>query len=236
MQIKINEKILSIPPYISTSWSHIAALHMQGSILVITMDDGNTIHITNLSKETIELIFNYHATYLEKENLNMSHLSSFLNPTKKDSIQNLMDQMNEPTIRLAFGSLEGMNGVMQHNSQQANSPDLPTELLQKISAITKIIAPIEETTNLKAEPDCNCFYCQIARAVNPPLNEKNPHEEVNDEELQFQQWAITQIGDHLFSVTNRLDDHEKYNVYLGQPVGCTCGKSGCEHILAVLKS
>ena len=47
---------------------------------------------------------------------------------------------------------------------------------------------------------------------------------------------ITQTGDKLFTVVNKLDPQENYHVYLGHPVGCTCGKQGCEHILVVLKS
>ena len=44
------------------------------------------------------------------------------------------------------------------------------------------------------------------------------------------------MNDKLFTVINKLDQQEKYNVFLGEPVGCTCGKQGCEHMLAVLKS
>ncbi len=237
MPIKINEKILSIPPYISTSWSHITALHIKGNLLVIVLIDGDTINIPGLSKETIELIFNHHATYLENESFNLSHPPS---SPKKESLSSLLDQVTEPTIRLAFGSLDGLGAVMQHNPAQANAPTLPPELLQKISGIAKIIAPLEDSLLPKAELSCNCFYCQIARALNPQNDgeeELKPElEEIKDEELQFQQWNIIQTGNNLFSVINRLDDHEKYSVYLGHPVGCTCGKQGCEHILAVLKS
>lgn len=242
MQIKINEKILSIPPYISTHWSRVATLHTKGNSLTVTLVDGETIHISGLQTDTIEMIFNYHAAYLQNS---VSPSAPTSTPTslqnKMDAINGLLDQLGNPPIRLAFGTLDGLNTAMQHNPSQANAPDLPSELLQKISAISKIVAP-EEELYLKAEPSCNCFYCQIARAINSATHQiEEPHgeiqeEEVKEEELQFQQWTIMQTGDKLFSVTNRLDNHEKYSVYLGQPVGCTCGKQGCEHILAVLKS
>ena len=105
-------------------------------------------------------------------------------------------------------------------------------------AIAKIISPSEELLLPKSEPGCNCFFCQIARALNPELSSSHTTDEpaIADEELQFQQWDIKQTGEKLYSVINRLDEHEKYNVYLGHPIGCTCGKQGCEHILAVLKS
>jgi hypothetical protein len=231
MAIKITDKILSIPPYISTSWSRIAALHMKGGVLAITLVDGDTLHIPNLNNETIHLIFQYHAVYLEKEQTT--------HPTSDQSkIKGILEQ-GEPSIRLAFGSsLEGLGNMMQHNPTQADSPDLPPEILQKIGTIAKVLGPTDELLLPKAEPGCNCFHCQIARVLNPTSSQHPVVEEseVTPEELQFQQWTITQTGDKLFSVVNRLDEHEKYSVYLGHPVGCTCGKQGCEHILAVLKS
>lgn len=232
MSIKVTDKILSIPPYISTNWSRIAALHMKGSVLAITLVDGDTLHIPNLNSETIQLIFQNHAIYLEKEQ------SSSTAGADLTQFKEVMDQ-EEPSIRLAFGSsIDGMNGMMQHNPSQADAPDLPPEILQKIGAITKILAPTEDLLLPKSEAGCNCFHCQIARALNAASNKTLIVEEpeITDEELNFQQWTITQTGEKMYLVANRLDEHEKYNVYLGQPIGCTCGNEGCEHILAVLKS
>ena len=232
MSIKITEKILSIPPYLSTSWSRIAALHIKGGVLAITLVDGDTINIPNLDSETIQLIFQHHAIFLDKDT--PSPTSNF----DIAKIKGMMDQ-GEPSIRFAFGtSMEGLGSMMQHNPAQSDAPDLPPDILQKIGAISKIIAPQDEQSILpKAEPNCNCFHCQIARALNPSsAADEHLGPEINPEELQFQQWTITQTGDKLYSVVNRLDDHEKYSVFLGEPVGCTCGKPGCEHILAVLKS
>lgn len=230
MAIKITDKILSIPPYISTKWSRISALHMKGGVLAITLVNGETIHIPNLSQETIHLIFQQHAVSLEKEQ------SSSLPPGPDVSKWKEFMEQEEPSIRLAFGtSMDGWGNMMQHNPTQADAPDLPAEILQKIGAIAKIITPADELLLPKAETGCNCFYCQIARVLNPVPTSSNELE-VNAEELSFQQWTITQTGDQLYLVVNRLDEQEKYNVYLGQPIGCTCGKQGCEHILAVLKS
>lgn len=241
MQIKVNEKILSIPPHISTSWSSIVALHMKGNVLVITLKDETIINIPSLTPETIELIFNYHAAYLERAYFDSS-ISQQIQFTKDESLNELIEQSGS-TLRLGFGAGNGMNinNAMQHNPAQANAPDLPPEILQKISAISKILSP-EETILPKAEPACNCFHCQIARAINPTQTattssiDLEQEEEIKEEELHFQQWNIAQTGEKLFAVTNRLDDREKYSVYLGQPIGCTCGKQGCEHIVAVLKT
>lgn len=229
MKKVINEKIISIPPFISTSWNNVSALHMKGTILAITLIDGTTINIPGLAPDVIESIFNYHTLFLEKETLPEKLTSG----SGKLSFEGI-----ELPFRLGIGAMEGLGAAMQHNPAQANAPDLPQEILQKISSIAKILAPDENIILPKAEPNCNCVHCQIARALNPQLQQQevNHEEEISDADLHFQQWDITQTGDKLYTVINRLDTKEKYSVYLGHPIGCTCGKQGCEHILAVLKS
>lgn len=239
MQMKINEKILSIPPYISTTWSQIAALHMKGSLLSITMTDGEAINISGLSADLINQIFSYHAAHLEKEILPSSQ-SSY--PPAKMGLKEGLGSIGESaTLSFAFGTIDGLNMMAQHNPAQAEAPDLPPEVLQNISEIARAALPLGDLQLPKPESHCNCFYCQIARAISSsPLvvesHEQHQDEEVNDDELHFEDWTITQTGEKLYNVTSRLDDNEKYSVFLGHPVGCTCGKNGCEHILAVLKS
>ena len=237
MQVKINEKIFSVPPYLSTNWSRIAALHIKGGILAVTLTDGETIDIPNLSAEAIDLVFSYHAAYLEKEHV--EHLPI----THSDIIkQQMMNPPSDSALSFSINSFDGLGSPMQHNPAQANAPDLPPEVLEKIAAVARIFNPEETKILPPPEPSCNCFHCQILKALNPPsagippLNLEHAHEVVPDEELRFEQWGIVQTGDNLFSVTNKLDTAEKYSVFLGNPVGCTCGKEGCEHILAVLKS
>ncbi len=230
MAIKITDQILSIPPYISTNWSRIASLHMKENTLVITLNDESSLNVPNLNAETVGLIFERHAAYLEKEHSSSTSRTLF-------KLKDIMER-EDSSIRLAFGpSIDELGSIMQHNPNQANAPDLPVEILKKIEAIAKIVAPNEDWLLPKTEPGCNCFHCQIGRALNPINLFNSPEElEVTDEELKFEQWTITQTGEKLYAVANRLDENEKYNVYLGQPIGCTCGKQGCEHILAVLKS
>lgn len=235
MMIKITDKTLSIPPYLSTCWSRVTALHMKGGILAITIIDGNTIYIPNLPPETIDLIFQHHSIYLEKE----QSIPTF-SEIDFSKLNNSIDK-GDSSIRLAFGSsMDGLGTMMQHNPNQKDAPSLPPEVLQKIQAISKIISPSEEMTLPQPQENCNCFYCQIARVLNPEhcTNSSQNIDDlvIADEELQFQQWEIQETGPNLYSVANKLDESEKYNVFLGQPLGCTCGKQGCEHILAVLKS
>lgn len=235
MSLKITDKILSIPPYISTSWSRVTTLHIKGDVLAVNLVDGDTLHIPDLPTETLHLIFKHHAQYLENEQV--APMTSLPEISK---LKNLINQ-EDPSIQFAFGTpIEGMAGgnVMEHNPDQADSPELPPEVLEKIGTIAKILTPSLDFMLPQGEASCNCFYCQIARAFKPTTSFSVIEEPiVADDRLNFQQiWSISQTGDQLYSVVHRLNENEKYNVYLGQPVGCTCGKEGCEHILAVLRS
>lgn len=231
--MRINDKVISLPPYLSTTWNNISAIHMKGNILVITLHEGEIVNVPGLKQDVIDSIFDAHTSYLDKQESGLVPQESAAKIFNSSS-----PQAYEMPLRFGFGSMDSIGTAMQHNPSQANMPDLPPEILSKISAIAKIIAPEDIEVMPKAEQNCNCMYCQVARAVNPkPISEVVLEEIViSDAELQFQQWDIAQTGDKLFSVTNRLDTNEKYNVYLGSPVGCTCGREGCEHILAVLKS
>lgn len=243
--MKINSKLLSIPPFISTCWSNVTALHMKSSILVIGLIDGDCVEIPGLKHDIIEKIFNTHASVLEQGHF--SHSVPLAAPLPKmppfsQTLANHPENISDSPFRLTFASMDELGSVMHHNPHQAQAPDLPPEILQKIAAITKIISPEDPQMLPKAEPHCNCMHCQIARVVHQSNGTAESaiataiEEEVKPEELNFQQWEISQISSNLYSVANRLDQKEKYSVYLGNPVGCTCGKAGCEHIIAVLKS
>lgn len=246
--MKINQHILSLPPYISTQWSNIRALHMKGALLVVSLYDGDAVAIPGLSPEVINEIFMAHGMHLESKINEQPPLSS-----QEKNFQGKMpanpfaqtivfgDQNMEQAFRFGVG-LEGFASALHHNPAQMNAPDLPKLVLDKIAAIAKIVAPEDANLLPKAEPHCNCVHCQIARAMTLQtenasfLEDEEKEEPISERDLAFQQWNIEQSGDKLYTVMNRLDTTEKYSVYLGHPVGCTCGREGCEHILAVLKS
>lgn len=237
--MKINNKILSIPPHISTSWKNVRAIHTRGNIVIVHLNDGETINIPGLSPEIIQHIFASHASFIEEDAITSNNpadgaASKFNNPLLQAFN---IEQGGDLPFRLGIANMEGMGAALQHNSAQKDMPDLPQPILQKIAAIAKIVSP-EDIHNLpKPEPHCNCMHCQIARAINSEIQPAtHDPEEVSDEELSFQQWDIHPSGDKLFTVVNRLDPKERYSVYLGHPLGCTCGNSNCEHIIAVLKS
>lgn len=149
---------------------------------------------------------------------------------------------DDMTFRFGFAGIDGLGTAIQHNPSQMNAPDIPQEVLDKIAGIAKVIAPTDPDAIPKAEPHCNCMHCQIARAIHNEMKaievqqpEAVLDEEIKPEELNFCQWEIKATDENLYTVTNRLDTQEKYSVYLGHPVGCTCGKDNCEHIIAVLR-
>lgn len=206
-------------------------------ILVIALHNGTSIDIPGLERPLIEEIFEAHSRYVEGETKEpqMESLKTF-EPSKED-------------ISFSFGLPFQMSGgdtslnpssFLEHNPSQANSPEMPKEVIQKITSITKALGmDMEQMSIPKAEPHCNCPYCQIARAVHE--NGEDGHhgeieEEVSDEDLTFRDWDIKQEGDKLYIVSNPLNTEEHYQVYLGNPIGCTCGKKNCEHVRTVLNS
>lgn len=245
--MKINNKILFIPPYISTTWNNIRTLSLKDNRLTVSLANDSIVEIPNLDTEHLELIYNTHANFIEnqptphQEHLSFSRLP-FANATPL--FNKVTPTLEDPSLSFGLGTFDSLGSALHHNESQSHMPDLPKEILSKISAIAKIVAPEDGQSLPKPELHCNCTHCQIARAVQDGLgieiNEiKQPltiEEEVDDRDLNFQQWDIQQTGEKLFSVCHRLDSNDKYSVYLGHPVGCTCGKEGCEHILAVLKS
>jgi hypothetical protein len=217
--MKINNKILSIPPYISTAWENINSLFLnEKGDLIIILKSKEKVKIPNLEKSTLNAIFDAHVKQLEQ-------------PPKSKisfSLPMALDGMN---------GMESLGSIMHHNPSQSNAPNLPPEILDKITAISKIMGVEDEESIPKAEPHCNCIHCQIAKALRGQKNKnKEALEEVTDEDLRFRTWDIKQTGKKLYCVTNPLDKNENYNVFLGKPVGCTCGQKDCEHIKAVLTS
>ena len=236
--MKINNKVLSVPPYVSTPWKNINCLYVNDKeVLVIILKDKTTIEIPNLPKEVREKIFEAHCKYLEDDK---EELTTFKDDNKSKSFS-----FGVP-FQLGSGELENLSGIMQHNPDQSNALDMPKEILDKIVSISKLLGLNNNSMNVPpAEPHCNCVYCQIARKLNEDNKtiakdskegEKKEEQLVSDEELKFKEWDISQIDDKLYLVSNPLNKEEQYRVFLGKPVGCTCGKKNCIHIEAVLNS
>lgn len=250
--MKINNKVLSVPPYISTSWNYVDGLYMKGATLVITLFGGESVNIPGLKPEIIQSIFAAHAESLEQEVVQQSSskLESSQVPGMPFGVP-LFSQAfplvssGDSAFQLGISSMDGFGSALQHNPSQADAPDIPSEILQKIGAIVRIVAPEEVIGAASAEPDCNCPHCQITRVISSSFEEgdcsldcEGHGVEVEIEEPEpLPRWRIQREGENLYSVVDHKDEAAtEYRVFLGEPIGCTCGKHGCEHIVAVLKS
>ncbi len=241
--MKITDTMISIPPYISTSWENVSSLYMDGNDLVIALKDGKNIPIKNLSPMAIEQIFSAHTAFLEAH----EH-PPIIKSMVEARISAPMGQLFALPFRIDASTMDNIGAQLQHNPVFAGLPPLPEEAAAKLAQLSKVISPEEILSMPQAEPNCNCMYCQINRILRkmilqnkeglaelvPATKEKD--EEVSDAELHFEQWEVELMQDKMYSVTNKLDPKEHYTVHLGDPIGCTCGKQNCEHIVAVLRS
>jgi len=230
--MKITNQFLSIPPYISTTWTNITSLSVvngdeTGPLLLVELVHGGKVVVPGLEYDLIQNIFTAHEHAME---------------AKAHPPQAFPTNFNLPT-KLFGDGLEKMGLMFQHNPEESNIPPLPPEILDKISISIKAIGLSETTAIPEPREGCNCSFCQIARAfqmaAQPEPSEKQEtenEEAVSEEDLHFCNWDIISKGDQLYDVTNRLDRSEHYQVYLGKPIGCTCGSADCEHIQAVLRS
>ena len=240
--MKITDKIISIPPYISTSWEKVSSMYKQEEKLIICLKDGSQVAIPSLSEEVITQLFTNHATYLEQHPVEQKPVQNIVSGPLANPLAN-MEQFMQMPLKIVFGTLESALQALQHNPNQRNLPPLPPEIMAKVSAIARMI-PQEDIQAMPApEQNCMCMYCQIIRSLKGDQvtettahpQQANEEEAVSDEELRFEEWDITSTGDKMYLVTNKLDPSEQYTVFLGDPVGCTCGKPHCEHIVAVLR-
>ena len=214
--MKINHKILSIPPYISTSWKNIQTLFLKETFLIITLNNGTEIAIPGLPMPILNEIFQAHTLFLEKE--------------KEVTLKPQTASISSFSFGLPLPAIDSFTHIMHHNPEEAHAADLPKEILEKVAEITQSIGLNVNQEELfpKAEPHCNCPYCQLARTL---------HKQEEDEvELHFREWEVTDLGDERFILKNPKNPQEHYEVSLSAPVGCTCGKQNCEHIHFILRN
>lgn len=251
--MKINSQIISIPPYISVSWDKVSLLQTKNSsdgadlLLVLQLTDGKEVSIPNLGPAVINEAFEAHIQYVENQKESLPQQKSGEPEAQKSPagfMQQLMgltpDQLSGMPIRFGVSGMPGMEGMdmaMQHNQAQSDTPDLPPEVIEKISGVAKLLTGGDLSSFPKPEAHCNCTHCQVARAIHG-ISKVDPEveEPITEEDLKFRDWDVAKVGDKLYTATNPLDTKESYNVYIGTPVGCTCGQEHCEHIRAVLSS
>lgn len=252
MKVKINDQLICISPYISATWDQISFLQSEEEenhrfALILHLSDGKLIRIPNLDVAIIEIAFAAHLKFLEQSTKHSSPavpVTSLSEPLKtlNGMIQQITglsaEQIANLPIRfgIALPNMEGVEVAFQHNQAQAHLPDMPAEVLEKILNTAQMLAGGDLQAFPKPEPHCNCMHCQVGRVIHQVPKEPPADESVSDTDLAFRDWEIEQQAENLYSVTHPLEPKEKYSVFLGTPVGCTCGEADCEHIKAVLRS
>src|SRR5277367_817608 len=123
--MKITSTILSIPPYLSTTWKNISSLLIREEkghfTLVVILQNRVQVEVPGLDKATVDSIFEAHARYAETE----TEASVFKNP--------LDGPFNFSLPLKANGPIDSLGMSMQHNEEQANLPPLPPDVLNKIT-------------------------------------------------------------------------------------------------------
>lgn len=235
--MRINHKVLSIPPYISTSWKNISSLQSKQEgdkqSLIIHLHDGNCILVPDLEVVVIQAIFGAHAKYIESENKVPVDVE-----VNKGKVP-----VQEAPSGIKFFEIENVSSMMSHNEQEKNSPDLPPYILNKVEELSKEMQLSNSATIPQAEPNCNCPFCQIAKSIQKSseasekkISNEEEEEIVSEQDLSFTSWIIRPLKQNLYQVIHPDHLEKEYQVFLGTPIGCSCGSNQCEHIRAVLTS
>lgn len=240
MKVKINDQFICISPYISARWNQIAFIEScnggtEGGItLKLHLIDGETVSIPNLGQAIVDEVFQEHLLYLEstapqknKEEEKISSLLGAVQQMAKGCEVQVFSQKG--LVSMLLGGAGSINMLLQHSPEHKDHPDLPTDLLERIAQMMRSLSIGPTSILAKPEPHCNCLHCQIGRAT---VEEEDAG--VSDEDLTFRSWDISQSGEKMYTVTDPLNPEEQFNVYLGTPIGCTCGQPYCEHVKAVL--
>lgn len=238
MSMRINHKVLSIPPYISTSWKNICSLQSKKEdgkhLLLIYLQDKSCITVPEIEEVVIKAIFEAHAKHLEIEN--------------KASVQSVNKKSQTPATspdsNIKSFEMGSVNSLACHNEAERNAPDLPPYILTKVEQISKEMGLSNSATLPFPEPNCNCPFCQIAKSMQKSSEaevsftsfEEDEEEEISLEDLSFTSWMIRPLKTNLYQVVHPDEPEKNYEVFLDSPIGCTCGSNRCEHIKAVLTS
>ena len=166
--MRINHKILSIPPYISTSWKHILSLKAESDALLVHLQDGSHITIPHLHPSIMEAIFATHAKVLETE--------------PKTPPQ-------APSLSLSLELIDSPPSTLKHSPEDKDCPDLPLEVLQNILIMARTMGLQNSPFLPEEEPFCHCPHCQIVKALKSSSSELL-EEDISEEDLSFNSWIL----------------------------------------------
>jgi hypothetical protein len=173
--MKINHKVLSIPPYISTSWKNISSLQSmqegEKHSLIIHLQDGGLVRVPDLEAVVVQGIFGAHAKYVEMES--------------KAPVSTRQSPLQEASPSIKFFAIENISSMMTHNEQERNAPDLPSYILSKVQEISLEMGLSNSATLPVAEAGCNCPFCQIAKSIQKMGGESSAQGSYQEEEEDF---------------------------------------------------
>ena len=210
--MKINSRLLNIPPYISTTWDSVSGIFLdeKTNLFHITLHNGTKVSIPNLERVVIEQAFKAHAEYVEEQSepRTAEILSKNVFP---------LGTLGKTPINLE--NLGAFTGMMQHDPSQSDAYDLPREILDRVSQVAKALGLDQGAFDTpEGEPHCNCPFCQIANVLHGTTKEtetlvNNGEEEIPDTELKFREWDITQVADKL-----SRDNNHNFAVFSLDPI------------------
>lgn len=236
--MKINSNVISIPPYITTSWENVNVINVEidkdkKKILIISLESGDQIKIPELSDEDIHNVTSSFESFIEKT----SNEQNFVDHNSMISgLTEVFQQfINDGKTSQATMSQSPGIGVVKvplgHSALHSNMPIFDPESLRNI---IKTIKAIGEGRNLFEKGEyqecCNCIYCQACKF----LQEEKTENELKEENLEFaSSWNVEEVNSNEYLVSNK-ENNSTFNVKLEPSVACSCGSNKCEHIRIVL--
>lgn len=164
--MKITSKILSIPPYLSTSWYDVDSLFQsEDGALVVALTNGTHVRLEQLSSEVIHTIFNAHACFLEEEAAREEEEDEEEDKGLKRAEVEFSVQTPFTMGQMDEGNGDAMKIFMEHDASRSLGPLLPDAVLKRVTALAKMFLPPDMIPLDASHENCRCPFCQIVRAL-----------------------------------------------------------------------
>lgn len=166
--MKITSKILSIPPYLSTSWYEVDSLFQsEDGALVVALTNGMQVRLEHLSTEVVHTIFMAHARFLEEEAEREEEEDDEVSELLSSPHAEVEFSVHSP---FAMGEVDEMSGdamkiFMEHDPSRSLGPLLPEPLLKRVTSLAKMFLPPDMIPLDSSHENCRCPFCQIVRAL-----------------------------------------------------------------------
>lgn len=228
--MKINKNMLSIPPYITTTWDNITCVQacvVQDEFvdIKICLADGEKVEVPHVPEKIFNKIRDEYEKFIESSSINTpADLGGIAS-----GIADIFQGANRELPAIGRGENVGVIGfpVSGHPRQHHEAPVLGKEALRQI---TKTLG--EKAFEGEYITKCNCIYCQSCRFVQDKKNKES-----GEKPLEFSDaWLVEEVGTDKFIVRDKMKESNVFTVYLKPKIICSCGSNVCEHIKATLFS